>query len=270
MLSLRNFDKHLRKNAEVIRPGDNVFLRVERKDEKETRHKLAPIAEGPFPVLRVDGAAKTVIIKRPDESLENVSRSRVTIAPKPENDDHHNKEEPPVLIDSIIHDYPAAETTNLQHVADIPTTPADEKNLEPAVNTPNNSNGDQAPTNEEADKPPPDNLQDTTEPTDHKHKVPDDTPTPLTKNDVDGDNKDNEDETEEFVMEKVISHRTNKSKKHRHAEVGKLLYRIRWYDFGPSDDTWEPVAHIPRSKILSYHKRKGIPLPPDLDDSIDG
>ena len=76
------FDKRLRNTTEDVRPGDNVYLRVERKDDTETRHKLAPIAAGPFPVKKVDKDKKTVLLERPDKTVENVSRSRVVLAPK--------------------------------------------------------------------------------------------------------------------------------------------------------------------------------------------
>ena len=50
----RNFDERLRLQTERIRPGAYVFLRVERKNEKDTRQKLAPVAEGPFLVKSID------------------------------------------------------------------------------------------------------------------------------------------------------------------------------------------------------------------------
>ena len=37
------FDKRLRNTTEDVMPGDNGYLRVERKDDTETRHKLALI-----------------------------------------------------------------------------------------------------------------------------------------------------------------------------------------------------------------------------------
>lgn len=61
----------LRKNSEKLMRGDNIFLRVERKEEKKTRQKLAPIVEGPFPVLWVNDEAKKVLIKRP-ENMRNM------------------------------------------------------------------------------------------------------------------------------------------------------------------------------------------------------
>lgn len=47
---------------------------------KETRHKLAPIVEGPFKVSEAD--TKTMVVIRGDE-LERVSRDRVVKAPDP-------------------------------------------------------------------------------------------------------------------------------------------------------------------------------------------
>lgn len=59
----RSFDKRLCKQLEETRQADHVFLRVERKDDKDRRHKLAPIADGPFQVKSVDAEAKTVVIE---------------------------------------------------------------------------------------------------------------------------------------------------------------------------------------------------------------
>ena len=243
----RNFDKRLRKNTDTIAPGDNIFLRVERKDDKDTRHKLAPIADGPFPVLRVDNTAKTVVIKRPDNSVENVSRSRVALAPKSEEYTNIGEKKTPTHLDETLSNYPAPEETNLRHIENIPSTPGNEERdifAERTNDNPNQTNPTQNSPTGNSPKPPRPDMKD--------------------------GNPNNEDETEEFVMDKIISHRINKSKKHRYADVGDLLYRIRWYDFGPSDDTWEPISHIPRSKLISYHNRKGLPLPNHLDDSIDG
>ena len=44
----RNYDKRLRRNNEKISQGDFVFLRSEKKSDKDSRHKLAPIALGPY------------------------------------------------------------------------------------------------------------------------------------------------------------------------------------------------------------------------------
>ena len=56
----RDYDKRLRRQREIIKKGDSVFLRKERRDESQTRHKLAAVAVGPFPVESVKG--NTVVI----------------------------------------------------------------------------------------------------------------------------------------------------------------------------------------------------------------
>lgn len=54
--------------------------------------------------------------------------------------------------------------------------------------------------------------------------------------------------TEELVMEGVISHNINRYRLHNQAAYGELLYSIRWFGYGPLDDTWEPTTHLARSK----------------------
>ena len=54
-------------------------MRVERRDESLTRHKLAAVAEGPLKVITA--TRKTIVIERPDKKVERVSRDRVTLAP---------------------------------------------------------------------------------------------------------------------------------------------------------------------------------------------
>ena len=71
-------------------------------------------------------------------------------------------------------------------------------------------------------------------------------------------------------MENIVAHRKNKSAKHPHAAIGELLYRIRWTGYTPSDDTWEPMAHVPRSHVLRYHKQKKLAIPTNIDHAIDG
>eukprot|EP00171_Calliarthron_tuberculosum_P014574 IDg14574t1 len=84
----KNYDKHLcirRKHFEV---GGYAFLRLEKNSEGKTtrRHKLAPIADGPFRVTTVK--ERTVVLERPDKTREEVSIDRVKPAP-PRKDDHN-------------------------------------------------------------------------------------------------------------------------------------------------------------------------------------
>lgn len=76
----------------MIKAADFLFVRVERRYDKKTQHKLAPIVEFPFRVKEADETNKTVVIEREDRFTENLSRSRVTLAP------------PPILADDLIKD----------------------------------------------------------------------------------------------------------------------------------------------------------------------
>lgn len=76
--------------------------------------------------------------------------------------------------------------------------------------------------------------------------------------------------TEEHVMDSIVDHKINKSRRHRYAKHGERLYRVRWYDCGPDEDTWEPIRHLPRGKVLSYCKKKNVPIPEDIDKADDG
>ena len=60
----RNYDARLRRQSEFIGKDDHVYLRVERRDEQQTRHKLAPVAVGPYKVLETRG--HTVMIEYPE------------------------------------------------------------------------------------------------------------------------------------------------------------------------------------------------------------
>ena len=77
-------------------------------------------------------------------------------------------------------------------------------------------------------------------------------------------------ENTEYVVERVVADGLNEDENHPTAKIGEPVYRVRWYGYSPSDDTWEPVKHFPRNKLVSYCHRKGVDLPPNIDESQDG
>lgn len=58
-----------------------MYIRVERKNSKDDKHKLMPNAEDPFKVMNAETHAVT--IKKTDRFVETVLRSRVALAPNP-------------------------------------------------------------------------------------------------------------------------------------------------------------------------------------------
>lgn len=80
----KNYNARLRKKSEVIHEEYYVYLRVERKNRNDHRHKLAPVSKEPDKVAKFDDS--TVIIKKTYWSIENISRSPVFIAPKPQTE----------------------------------------------------------------------------------------------------------------------------------------------------------------------------------------
>ena len=76
----RNFDARLRLPVQRISEGSFVFLRRDHTPRTESRHKLAPVADGPFKVV---GADEHTVVVKIDENVERVSRDRVELAPKP-------------------------------------------------------------------------------------------------------------------------------------------------------------------------------------------
>ena len=70
-----------------------------------------------------------------------------------------------------------------------------------------------------------------------------------------------DDDLTEYVIDRIVSHRKNEDTKHPTAKLGETLYRVRWYGYDKSDDTFEPIKHLPRNKVVSYYKkiRKKVP-----------
>lgn len=74
----------------------------------------------------------------------------------------------------------------------------------------------------------------------------------------------------ENIIELIVKHKDNLNRRHEHAEPGDLLFVVRWYNYGPGDDTREPMEHLPCSKVLSYFIRARIDIPSNMDDAMTG
>ena len=179
-------------------------------------------------MTKVDDA--TVVIERPDRSVEKVSRSRVVLAPTPTTEEEMKEILKPTMAKDKEDDYPTKKVTNLKGMVDVD---GNEVNKEKRTRT------------QDENELIPNERNDETE-------------------------KEDEHPTEEFVIHKIIDHKINRSRRHRYAKAGEPLYRVRWYGFNEEYDTWEPTKHLPRSKIVSYHNAKKQPLPTNIDQADDG
>ena len=74
----RNFDARLRRSRETIEFGNEVFVKRDHIQRTQTRHKLAPVADGPFRVLDVN---KDTVVVDIDGEVERISRDRVSLVP---------------------------------------------------------------------------------------------------------------------------------------------------------------------------------------------
>jgi hypothetical protein len=69
-----------------------------------------------------------------------------------------------------------------------------------------------------------------------------------------GDDDDEEEGYEGSQMDEFVFERITGMKK---LNDGTLRYKVRWYGYGPEDDTWEPRAHLPAASLRRYHRRIG-------------
>lgn len=62
------------------------------------------------------------------------------------------------------------------------------------------------------------------------------------------EDEEEEEEDEEYEVQDIIDHRKERG--------GKIVYRIRWKNYGASDDTWEPEATLSCPDIIKRYKAK--------------
>lgn len=82
--------------------------------------------------------------------------------------------------------------------------------------------------------------------------------------------KKNEATTCDFVIDNIVDHTINKSRWHRYAKAGEGLYRVRSYGYETDEDPWEPKKELPRGKIVSYFRKKKLPIRGSIDQADDG
>ena len=62
--------------------------------------------------------------------------------------------------------------------------------------------------------------------------------------------------SEEYVIDDIVDWKINKSRRNRYVKYGENLYKVLWHGFGPEEDTWELTHHLPRSKIITFYRKR--------------
>ena len=203
---------------------------MERRYEKETGHKLAPISEVTFHVKEVNTSSRTVVIEYPDRSVENFSRSRVVLAPASNVTEEVQEAIRPLTINEVILDYPAPEDFNQTHIHQQSEKPSGQLPRAWEMN--------------DQEQPQVDNAVNS--------------------------RKELEDTPGEYVIDDIVDWKINKSRRNRYVKYGENLYKVRWHGFGPEEDTWEPTHHLPRSKIIMFYRKPKQPIPSDINSAVNG
>ncbi|MEM9094861.1 MAG: chromo domain-containing protein [Pseudomonadota bacterium] len=184
-------------------------------------------------------------------------------------------------VDIEQHDYPVAESVNVRDV-DNDSNIRKDRNTSQDVSKSNENNDDlNADTTEQPSlvRRQHDNEENTTVNGKSQEAAVYDDTNPNDKSDQRNENEtdakeqtdptglpkgnDNDDE-DEYVIDRIVSHGINEDNNHPSAKPGETVYRVRWYGYSASDDTYEPIRHLPRNKVVSYYKRKRLALPTDI------
>ena len=149
---------------------------------------LAPVAKGPYRVKSMDNRSKTVVIEYNDQMVEEMPQSRVVLAPGKMSLEVVQDGVCPSQVYETILDYPAPENINQRHAGNDIQAEHDAKR--------ENNSSKWA-----------DNFDDTS------------------ASDVTAD--ETQTEPNEFPIQVIIGHRINHSKRHRYANYGDWLHRVR-------------------------------------------
>lgn len=65
----------------------------------------------------------------------------------------------------------------------------------------------------------------------------------------------------EYVIDKIVYHGYRD---------GKLFLKVAWYGYEKEDATWEPIAQLRRSAVVTYFRRQKKELPPQTSQAKAG
>lgn len=65
--------------------------------------------------------------------------------------------------------------------------------------------------------------------------------------------------SEEYGLEKLVNH--------GFVDDGGISFEVKGFEIPSEENTWEPVSHLPRYRIVRYCRRKRISLPVNLENA---
>ena len=272
----RNFNARTRIPRNTLGVGSFVFVRKEFFDKENKKHKLAPIADGPY---RVVSLTPDTVVLRIGEEDERVSRDRIVEAPQPLDARSAVLESNEGTRETESEATPASGNDTTQAT---PSPPPHEEEPESGID------GHHAPTRYSEELPvsgidsngqlhvegepvPVLYYQSPTTGITYDNtayrggtlvSVPVDVDDEQSEEPDAGDNhyplesprtaeeqprhEEQAVEPVEYVIQRIVDCGLD--------EEDNLLHRVRWYGFDAKDDTWEPLEHLPRSHVIRYYR----------------
>ncbi|PXF40453.1 hypothetical protein BWQ96_09829 [Gracilariopsis chorda] len=240
-----NFDKAVRFTPS-FKAGDTVYLDrapsgKPQDDIEVITRKLLPRSTGPYQVLSSTSHTVTIEI---DGLQDTVAIDRITAAPEPPKPTgsplDNPEDEPP--------DAPNSALQDSTHTNEQPSSRSKKLMADPLVNPtatspPKVISADPlppSPQDESNDGVPSQSANDDYAPLDEMD-LPEEWPVDVPK--------DAASLPKESAIDRVVNAGID--------DDGVVKYRVRWYGYKPSEDTWEPRENIPEKFVLRFWRRMG-------------
>ena len=246
----RNFDARIRQRLKDIQPGAFVYREIPVFPEG-VNPKLAQPVDGPY---RVISNRWPIIVIEVRGKPVTVNANRLVRAPSPQVDQQGSRESTPEGANSP----PSTGGSAAPHSASLPSRNSATSN---SAQSQKNVSAEQTVVSQ-GDRLRVTSSEDITDdPSTHAHNVrltsyPDEIrDSRANSHALDYASSTNtrrseriaaRNELQEYIVEGIIDAGLD--------ETGRELYRVRWEGYGPEDDTWEPVEHLPRALVKDWKR----------------
>jgi len=238
----RDFDKSVSSPNRYLRAGDPVFVDFSESSKEDSvlgraRNKLDFKTFGPYTVVHNFGHSLDIEI---DGIPERVSSDRVRPAPKPTAVDDAV---PPLSRKESAPSEKGPARSGLNNVTSTSPQPLSQDNGQArsmASSLPTDTPSHVRMNTQDAGR---------REPSADASPVPTDTPSHVRMNTQDAGRQGKaEEDHPEWVIDKLMTEGIDPL-------TGERYFKVRWYNFGPEADTWEPEADLPAPLVARCRRR---------------